>query len=140
MKIEDQVCSLELSKQLKGIGVKQESLFFWIITGCEKCTEKNELVYAYKADGNPPNNCYSAFTASELGEFLPFFIEYKDKKYWYHTGKVNKNNEYYNEHEVNYTYNEEATIGLLRGNTEADARAKMLIYLLENNLMDLQNA
>ncbi|GAH25167.1 unnamed protein product, partial [marine sediment metagenome] len=29
MKTEDQVCSLELAKQLKELGVKQDSVFFW---------------------------------------------------------------------------------------------------------------
>ena len=30
MNIEEQVCSLELSKRLKELGGKQESLFYWI--------------------------------------------------------------------------------------------------------------
>ena len=29
MKLEEQVCSLELSKQLDKLGVKQKSLFYW---------------------------------------------------------------------------------------------------------------
>ena len=29
MKIESQVCSLELAKKLKELGVKQESLYYW---------------------------------------------------------------------------------------------------------------
>ena len=29
MKLEDQVCSLELSKRLKELGVKQDSLWYW---------------------------------------------------------------------------------------------------------------
>ena len=29
MKLEDQVCSLELAKKLKELGVKQDSLFYW---------------------------------------------------------------------------------------------------------------
>ena len=30
MKLQNQVCSLELSKKLKELGVKQESLWYWI--------------------------------------------------------------------------------------------------------------
>jgi len=30
MKLEDQVCSLELAKRLKDLGMKQESLWYWI--------------------------------------------------------------------------------------------------------------
>jgi hypothetical protein len=29
MKLEDQVCSLELAKRLQELGVKRESLFYW---------------------------------------------------------------------------------------------------------------
>jgi len=33
MKLEDQVCSLELAKRLKELGVEQESLFYWGLFG-----------------------------------------------------------------------------------------------------------
>ena len=29
MKLEEQVCSLELAKELKELGVKQDSMFYW---------------------------------------------------------------------------------------------------------------
>lgn len=133
MKLENQVCSLELSKRLKELGVKQESLFWYT---CFK-NGTADIHFQYDRKFIPPAH-YSAFTVCELGEMLPYLIEYNNKKYWYHTGKVNKNNEYYPEHEVNYT-NDMTTIALQRGATEADARAKLIIYLLENKLMELSN-
>ena len=68
MTIENQVTSLELSKQLKKLGVKQESQFYWIkIAGkwkvqwfnfgeefSEKIAKRKDLI--------------SAFTVAELGE------------------------------------------------------------------------
>jgi len=32
MKLKDQICSLELARELKKLGVKQESLFYWVIS------------------------------------------------------------------------------------------------------------
>ena len=104
MKLKDQVCSSELSKKLKELGVKQESLFSWCVPennfyrdeykiyndvlnlyinkaqtpyriidndsdylnigGCDCCTEYSKT-----------KESYSAFTASELLEMLPDYIE-----------------------------------------------------------------
>src|SRR5215813_5724748 len=75
MKLEDQVCSLELSKSLKELGVKQESYFYWNeiddnneegapFTRCELLNYGLNSSYAWS---------FSAFTVSELGEILPIF-------------------------------------------------------------------
>lgn len=66
MKTEDQVCSLDLAKKLKEVGVKQESLFYW--------NRQTKQVYM---DTVPWNETawVSAFTVSELGEMLREFFE-----------------------------------------------------------------
>jgi len=76
--IEKQVASLELSKKLKELGVKQESLFWWVELKDDKWgivfkTDigfyfKNGAGYRYKDYGN---TSFSAFTVAELGEMLP---------------------------------------------------------------------
>lgn len=137
MDIEKQVCSLELAKQLKELGVKQESLWYW---------ENGYREYAYghknyqKDDGclwrllnfQPAvsKEYCSAFTVAELGEMLPWrtvsgkirdmdkLEEIKIIGYW--CDFVNKEDESSTEQ---------------RADTEADARAKMLVYLLENRLI-----
>lgn len=152
MKLEQQVTSLELSKQLKTLGVKQESLFYWVkgdssrsecpdckragglIPECFYCggTGKAEPVdnyYLYSAQEcfkNGRSKDYSAFTVSELGEILPEAIfdkrgliqktRAKGWKGWL----VSFDNGHYQE-----------------ADTEANARAKCLIYLLENKLITL---
>jgi len=132
MKLENQICSLELAKKLKELGVKQDSLFeyreffngkdnFWskpIIVG----KIPNKLGYA-----DVGTDKVSAFTVAELGEMLPISV-YTTKNplgypYQAHYEEMEDNMS----GKFNIKYN-------TRGETEADARAKMLIYLLENNL------
>jgi hypothetical protein len=123
MKLEDQVISLELAKKLKELGVKQESLFRW--------QEWRDL--GYQGKGHPFVWCLepgsgnvreelSAYTVAELGEMLPqgceSFKTQSPEKGW-----------------VCYWEHEKGRYNKCYGHVEADARAKMLIYLLENNLL-----
>lgn len=173
MKLENQVCSLELAQKLKNLGVRQESLFFWVkgdsfvgkcpdcqkagglIPECAYCggTGKDEKKYNYYL--YPAKECWeddrikdcSAFTVAELGEILPWKIEreqddcaeYKsDLELVFVKGPSN--------HEIKHRvlYCEEE-VSIYRGgvfdsgffDNEADARASMLIYLLENKLITL---
>lgn len=128
MKLKNQCVSLGLAKKLKKLGIKQESIFFYA-----KSFEKKFRLYPLFVDPQESEEAklpkkekeYSAFTVSELGEMLPSSCEsyrYEEEGYscwicrWFVEGDISK-----------YKHLEEA-------DTEADARAKMLIYLLENNL------
>jgi hypothetical protein len=193
MKIEDQVCSLDLAKRLKELGVKQESYFrhvrlfgsgenyqVWRIDGWDKHLPSSQLEQVEKMwlDGIP------AFTVAELGELLPLIIthqqvnaaypmpqhgEEKDEEWdkieearqavrdelrevfteletdcdeqfedgmpyniriGFNDGKEVTYHQITDDWEYNYEVLRE------RADTEADARAKMLIYLLENNLIE----
>lgn len=115
MRIEDQVCSLELAKRLKELGVKQISLFSWQI-GLNKIPVLNISFM-----GELGSDDYSAFTVAELGEMLPeSFATYR------------KNNKYMGAWDKEWDL-----IGKLyaKSENEANARAKMLIYLIENGLI-----
>lgn len=139
MKLKDQVCSLELAKKLKELGVKQESLFYWATDGNRNWLDIkiNGLFYDFNfqvADDDfyKRNEFYqySAFTVAELGEMLP-------KGHWTNgavcKGCCDRNLNYFCEYEIDFE-NPEAKKELIYANTEANARAKMLIYLLENKL------
>src|SRR5437868_5642219 len=82
MKLEDQVTNLELSKRLKELGVKQESLFWWefYISGDPelKRAGEQECIEGESEPWYPSKDCISAFTVAELGEMLPKNIEDKE--------------------------------------------------------------
>jgi len=71
MKLEDQVCSLELAKKLKELGVKQESYWSWLKGDADYGDEPYLLGCTTKLE---EDEC-SAFTVAELGEKLPNKIE-----------------------------------------------------------------
>lgn len=66
--IKKQVCSFELSKKLKEIGLPQDSLFYWL-----KDNDGNlsiALIGDFKTWQIHEENSLSAYTSHELGEFL----------------------------------------------------------------------
>ncbi len=105
MKLEDQVCSLELSKRLKKLGVKQESLWDW--------ADYDGDWKLYPRDYHPEDiTHYSAFTVAELGEILPLGIDHFKK-------------------EDGWCVEEPMENLTVNADTFANAMAKMVIYLKE---------
>jgi hypothetical protein len=125
MKLENQVNSLVLSKQLSDLGVKQESLFYWhIMAGADfKLISKKELDQCLVF--RVVQEYYSAFTVSELGEMLLKYKVLAGICYLRTEGKWS------------FIYEDRNTGDDIEvfAETEADARAKMLIYLIENKLI-----
>lgn len=123
MKLENQVCSLEISKRLKELGVKQESLFWWsdpVKKARDTSSEswQPRLLQSNRDKESEKCDIYSAFTVAELGEILS---EHRicdqfgnGTKKWYTVDENGKTFE---------------------ADTEADARGKMRIYLSENKLI-----
>ena len=113
MTLESQVASLELCKRLKELGVKQESYFIWI-----ESLHENRIVQSSNTPHETRIIC-SAFTSAELGEMLPSMTPSKladtsvTERRW--------------------------SCGMypddFRAQTEADARAAMLIYLIKQKLV-----
>jgi hypothetical protein len=131
LKIEDQVCSLELAKKLKSLNVEQESLNMWVrinIAGedswsvtCDSCQLMANVC---------PDEKISAPTVAELGEIMGAWMR---GSYCTHNANI--------EHEWickagdsrEYTdVDKGKALRFFKAKTEADARAKALIYLIEN--------
>ena len=70
MKLQSQVCSLEPAKQLKALGVKQESYFYWIANSTN--TFRLSKPKAWKQNGRVEH--VSAFSVAELLELIPHHI------------------------------------------------------------------
>ena len=114
MELKKQVTSLESSRKLKKLGIKQDSSWYWI-----HCVD--EKYHLFEFNGLPPSTeliSFSAFTVAELGEMLPNFEE----SAIHSMGNV----KYFHFKAKGVTQSEAI---------EAEARAKMLIYLIENKLI-----
>ncbi len=140
MKIENQCVSLELAKKLKELGVKQESLFYW---------DKHENLYHHldreqgfmlrlsdetHHDGTTIGEFFSAFTVAELGEMLPAQLHIEvSVQHPVHQFITEK--QFSQWHAVYICAGCMGKLGSQIAHTEADARAAMLVYLLENKLI-----
>ena len=125
MKIEDQVVSLEIAKKLKELGVKQESLFYWLCSGPDQFDDvpPPRVIRAYEFTAEFLERLPSAFTVAELGELLPEEIHKNDMRFQW---KVQK---------YRFQYENRLEEFSMFGKTEAEARGKMLILLLENKIL-----
>ena len=137
MKLEDQVCSLELAKKLKELGVKQDSFWYWYAFDGMKWN-LGEYDYLQEMQSVYSEEDYetvtSAFTVAELGEMLPSKIEgwfeLKEMKIegafndgfrlWYFERAVDEKTRWFED------------------GSEANARAKMLVHLIEQGMVTLE--
>jgi hypothetical protein len=131
MKLEQQVCSLELAKRLKELGAKQESIIRWRqFKGWGEHPEEWQLRHYSdfsEHDSDSEEDC-AAFTVAELGEMLPTGVP--------NEGVLNIWKDFEGLWRVHYC--DEPREFRAPKNTEANARARMIIYLLENKLLKLQ--
>lgn len=130
MELHNQVTNLELSKKLFKLGVKQESYFYWHNpNGLEMVITETEQ---FRRDCECPES-YAAFTVAELGKMLPSYYKIDGIVWMLNCTRSMKTNGYV------VMYKESKRKGLsvrfYSSYKEADARAKMLIYLLENKFL-----
>jgi len=117
MKLEDQVVSLDIAKRLKSLGVEQDGIFHYT----QYPDSKWGLFHGMFS--NPKDEySISAFTTGEIGEMLPKGSEMPQK---IHIGWI---------YSVPLVNNVEPKLDPTIEDTEANARGKMLIYLIEHNL------
>jgi len=135
------VTSLELSRKLEKLGVKQESEFYWLSLQSGAIVElvskfvKNQYKQGKFREGNIRyvskkdmekgrryyENDYSAFLSGELGEMLPEYTKIQrrlDK--WV------------------VVYDSKTGIEVRRVKILAEAMGKMLAYLIENKLIEVR--
>lgn len=133
MTLEQQVTSLELSKKLAELGVKQESYFYYRHNEkgkYELCEDEGEFCHHKIFDDE---HWIAAFTVAELGEMLPVEILNPPDGSPFWTIKTWKNAQ----GEWGLALDSENRREIAFLGTEADVRAKILIHLLENKLIIL---
>jgi len=120
--------SLELSKRLKEVGYPQDdSMFYW--QDCRQWRDKKgggleevEPVARLREWGElKEGDFYSAPLASELGEVMKD-VDIAMPKYW----------------AGNWEFEDTSTEKFILSDTESDARAKMLLYLAEQGIINFE--
>lgn len=137
MEIEKQVCSLELAKRLKELGSKQfGTLFAWADTAIAK---NKDGMWKFEPrvcrnDFQADLEFIAAFSVAELGDMLPQILLLDGIRYQLFMS-VAMDKQWFVVYANEKDYEDNAPIPFMMFHTEADARAKMLIYLLENKLI-----
>ncbi len=142
--LESQVCSLESAKRLKELNCRQESLFWWY--------SPDDSGWIGYGGADDAGNRISAFTCAELGEMLPrhhrnfdpFIINDVIRDWMYRELSVS----FRSDGDAYVVGKISVAQGVMKRlfpnlnredfadfSNETEARAKMLIYLLENNLI-----
>ncbi len=129
--MEKHVTSLELSKRLKELGVKQKLLFWHELNNIDGGIGTGEIVYS-KDMSVPVYYSYgyvSSFLASELGEMLP---ERLFDRYHLNISRI------HNVWVVQYSYGLEIEV-TSQADTLVNAIAKATIYLLEQGIINVED-
>ena len=129
MSVEHQVCSHALAQRLAALGVRQESVFWWV--------DAKVTYTGGRASHAPGHGGIAAFTAAELGAMLPdeIIIPAKNGKpqtHWLRFGRYRGAGQRF---WCAYPGGTARTHLEERAPTEAGARAQLLIYLLEHQLL-----
>lgn len=151
-----QVCSLELAQKLLSLGVNEDSIFCYLnIDGEGKYYLYHE--YSMPESFEYEDDPIQAYTAAELGEMIPFAISKPDEvpfdnyrliitKFISVDDKMNEMNNFIINYECDTMEGHKENPWLTRkldttiyDPNLANAMAKMLIYLIENNLIELKN-
>ena len=126
MKLQDQVCTLEQAKKLKQLGLSSQSIAQWrdfddLKDSRVKPEVKTEIL---RPSDSSVMQVYPAYTVAELGEPLHAFGDY-----WSIMQNLKSKQ---------YIFRLSFGLNVYQGSrkTEAEARAAVLIYLLENNLIN----
>lgn len=165
MKLEDQVISLELAKKLKELGVKQDSLFYLAAyeNPLDKVFKESDVPdYDWRCDIynshyiKDSDYRYSAFTAAELFEILPPRIDINNKSYRLTNYKSfyvdsNENLKIYDYYCIlysptdfkvklydDYLFSLYPSLYQESDRNLSNACAKILIYLIENKLIEVK--
>ena len=134
MNIEKQVCTIEQSKRLSEFGITAKALFYWREYLDESVSEwQTALLLNDKTDDNCikyalADSSYPAFTVAELGVMIPE---------WHFTYSRLEGYASYKNEDGEFSV-ADGTVNGQNYDTEAECRAALVIYLIENNTLSIQ--
>lgn len=137
MKLEDKVCTLEQAKKFREFGLFLETEVKWFVDK-NFCSEKAYVAdcmdEGYESDWDEERVAvYDAPDVAELGVLLPPLLQTDDKDvFFYCEQTIGKRCICGYALLDNY-------IGSWKAETEAQARASALIYLIENNFIKVED-
>ena len=141
MELLKQVVSLSNSKQLKDLGVKQESEFFWqrmrmIGTFINKMEFEREKLNAFEVVSKREvkanaEELYSAFSVAENDNALPEEITFKREIAYFRMNKFKGSFVYY------YCDKKGDELFIFTSTNQADAGAMLRIWLIRNKLIEI---
>ena len=131
MKIEQQVCTLEQAKKLVALGVTAEPLY-WHVIDIDPLTPM-DIIQKWQHSNFDQCEKYPAYTVAELGVMLPDGKTIDPEYTQIATCRSYSDSSLYVCFCERVIGDNEPTIEQF-GDTEAEARAAMLIYLLGNHL------
>ena len=115
MNLKDIICDFEYADRLAELGISRESLFGF-------CNDKRSVSFAHK-----PHVSLNSYTVTELGEMLA--SEHIDN--YLYCDLFTEKEEHF------YSCGYEGTV-VCRDKKEANARAKLLIWLIENDHVNVE--
>ena len=131
--LEDQVVPLAEAKILKELGFKQDSGFWWVNHYDAVEDQKVWTLFYGRDDGDQANAHISAYTVAEMGEILSTEIIVKNCV-WRFAYFKNAN---YNEWSFALESENRREVGFI--GSESFIRSKMLIYLVQNKLIEVKH-
>ena len=138
MKLEDQVVGVEIGRELRKLDVNQDTLFShfqydeWNVV----IRETREIFSAHnKFQFNENRLICAAHTVAEIGLELPSSVEFGNKKYYLYATRTEKG-KWFNLSDHYVAYQDifgNCYLHSERDDNEANARAKMKIWLLKRS-------
>jgi len=137
LEFEKQFSSIDLSLKLKDLGASQETCFMWVLNKPDHpCAGWSIFANSLVSQKLSWEDKCSAYSCAELLELLPYKIKYDDDNI------VLTSDFYHDKKRIMYIYDiEEGYTPVFEetDTSEANARAKLLITLIESKLMEIPN-
>jgi hypothetical protein len=135
MKLVSQVCTLEQAKRLSRLGITQGlSIFFWDDYEGKQQLMMNETPEdGYKPEAD--NTCFSAFTVAELGAMMPDRFQYYGDECFFESTRYTEDIQWIAGVHTVWAHDKPVVAKkYYPAATEAQARAELLIHLLEKQI------